>query len=110
MNLALTLANDECGFTSQHQVLSAMRGAGRTSFHFGRDNTPSHPAHQFRAVKMDIGWAFQHVLTSQYLGIPPSVVCPHQTNVTMVGKPFTWLIVPNHTDRKQFQYAQLNLS
>jgi hypothetical protein len=70
------------------------------------DQTASQPSFQFRAVKTDNGWAFQHVQTQLYLGIPHTVVpMDKPRGVTMVENPFTWMIIPYYRERVLFKYA-----
>ncbi|KAH6906901.1 hypothetical protein BKA70DRAFT_1563323 [Coprinopsis sp. MPI-PUGE-AT-0042] len=48
---------------------------------------------QFRAVETDHGWAFQHVQTQRYLGIPHTIALDDEVQVSTVVKPFTWMII-----------------
>ncbi|KAH6871738.1 hypothetical protein BKA70DRAFT_301552 [Coprinopsis sp. MPI-PUGE-AT-0042] len=58
----------------------------------------------FQAFEMDNGWAFQHVQTKRYLGIPHTVVrLDDWVQLTSVPKPFTWMVVPHHRDGRKFQ-------
>ncbi|KAH6906895.1 hypothetical protein BKA70DRAFT_1563319 [Coprinopsis sp. MPI-PUGE-AT-0042] len=50
---------------------------------------------QFRAVRTDHGWAFQHVQTQRYLGIPHTIALDDAIQVSTVVKPFTWMIIPD---------------
>jgi hypothetical protein len=64
---------------------------------------------QFRAVKTNHGWAFQHVQTQQYLGIPHTTVrADEAARIVGVAKPFTWMIIPYHMDRGNFKYVKMN--
>jgi hypothetical protein len=70
------------------------------------DQTAPQPLYQFQAVKTDNGWAFQHVQTQQYLGIPHTVVRADKPRVvTLVENPFTWMIIPHHQENLLFKYV-----
>ncbi|KAH6871735.1 hypothetical protein BKA70DRAFT_1354804 [Coprinopsis sp. MPI-PUGE-AT-0042] len=57
----------------------------------------------FRAVETDHGWAFQHVQTQKYLGIPPTIILDDAVQVSTVGKPFSWMVIPNSGNPKSFE-------
>jgi hypothetical protein len=86
--------------TSGPRPLSVLRGM---NFHLEWENTPADPALQFRAIKNGRGWAFQHVQTQQYLGIPYNVVGTEGAYVSTVEETFTWMIIPHHHKRDNFK-------
>ncbi|KAH6871088.1 hypothetical protein BKA70DRAFT_1356735 [Coprinopsis sp. MPI-PUGE-AT-0042] len=59
---------------------------------------------RFRAFKTNHGWAFQHVQTGRYLGIPHTIMeLDEVVQLSTVEKPFTWMIIPYHGDSKIFE-------
>ncbi|KAH6871089.1 hypothetical protein BKA70DRAFT_362154 [Coprinopsis sp. MPI-PUGE-AT-0042] len=70
--------------------------------------TPKEPgapkSQNFRALRTDHGWAFEHVQTQKYLGIPYTVVHPDAPiQVSTVEEPLTWMIIPHHGNEKKFK-------
>jgi hypothetical protein len=59
---------------------------------------------QFIAKEMDHGWAFKSMQSGRFLGVPQSTArMKDGTELTLVEKPFSWLVLPVQNDPLKFK-------
>ncbi|KAH6871732.1 hypothetical protein BKA70DRAFT_1578101 [Coprinopsis sp. MPI-PUGE-AT-0042] len=85
-----------------YKIAHAKRSVGSITFDNdtkreceGSDAHKASLALWFRAIETDRGWAFQHVQTQRYLGIPHTVSLSNFVQISTVRKPFTWILIPD---------------